>query len=85
MVLKDSGEFLPFDALDRKRYLFTYKPTKIFRQTFEIQDVDENAAEYVPMYLLASDRIDVSHLYFPTFDIEVSGNSAVTDRYRSFP
>lgn len=81
VVLKDSGEFLPFDALDRKRYLFTYKPTKIFRQTFEIQDVDENAAEYVPMYLLASDRIDVSHLYFPTFDIEVSGNSAVTDRY----
>ncbi len=85
VVLKDSGEFLPFDALDRKRYFFTYKPAKIFRQTFEIQDVDENAAAYVPGYLLASDRIDVSHLYFPTFDIEVSGNSVVTDRYRSFP
>ena len=64
VVLKDSGQFLPFDALDRKRYFFTYKPAKIFRQTFEIQDVNENAAEYVPGYLLASDRIDVSHLGF---------------------
>lgn len=85
VVLKDSGQFLPFDALDRKRYFFTYKPAKIFRQTFEIQDVNENAAEYVPGYLLASDRIDVSHLYFPTFDVDVAGDPEVTDRYRSFP
>ncbi len=85
VVLKDSGEFLPFDALDRKRYLFTYKPAKIFRQTFEIQNIDHDAIEYVPGYLLAPDRMDVSHLYFPAFDIDVTGYDAVTEKYASYP
>ena len=85
VVLKDSGEFLPFDALDRKRYLFTYKPAKIFRQTFEIQNIDHDAIDYVPGYLLAPDRMDVSHLYFPTFDVEVVGYDAVAERYASYP
>lgn len=72
-VLKDSGAFLAFDALDRKKMKLAYKPAKIYRQTFEIQTINKEAKEFVPTYLLNPNRLDVSHLYFNTYDVEIKG------------
>lgn len=82
-VLKDSGAFLAFDALDRKKMKLAYKPAKIYRQTFETQVIDGNARKYVPDYMLNPNRMDVSHLYFNTYDVEIKGSDM--KQYKNYP
>ncbi len=83
-LLNDSGQVV-FDALGRDRFKFRYKPTKIYRRTYEMQSFDEQARDFVPGYLLLRNSIDVSHLYFPTHQVQVKGKDDVVQTYKNYP
>lgn len=84
VALKDSGQ-VAFDALGKKQLKFSYKPTKIYRRTYELQSINEHARAFVPNYLLASDCIDVSNLYFPVHQVQVKGEDEVVRIYKNYP
>jgi hypothetical protein len=72
-ILLDSGKIFPFDALERRKLEFTYKPSKIFRETFSYK-LDKNYKDKineVPANLLKYNEIDVTNEYVNAYDITI--------------
>lgn len=73
VLMLDSGKIYPFDALGTKPMEFSYKPTKIFRQTYGHYS-DENLKldkEQVPSQFVNANMKDVTEEYGHAFDVEV--------------
>lgn len=73
VLLLKNNEMYPFDALDRKKLEFTYKPAKIFRKTFSSPNTElvKKWEKEVPISIIKPNEIDVTDLYCKTYDIKV--------------
>ena len=73
VILLDSGKIFPFDALERRKLEFSYKPAKIFRTTFSYK-TDNNYLKLmkdIPAGLMINNEIDVTNEYINAFDVSI--------------
>ncbi|MDL2241283.1 transglutaminase-like domain-containing protein [Bacteroidales bacterium OttesenSCG-928-L03] len=70
-IEKDS--IFPFDALAKKKLIFSYKPAKIFRKTFsyDVQDFHGVKPNDLPASFLTFDEKDVTHEYVSAYDVTI--------------
>lgn len=70
VLLLDSCKTYAFDALGSKQEKMAYKPSKVFRKTFEIQ-LDVPATSELPPIVCRRDCRDVTEQYGKTYDVAV--------------
>lgn len=73
VLMLDSGRIFPFDAFGIDRLEFAYKPAKIFRKMYSLNNITEEipSLKDVPGWLLSPDELDVTTQYGDTYDISV--------------
>ena len=71
--MSDSGQFIPFNALNRIVEEFPYQPAKIFRKSFRYDDtrLKDLDREDVPAEFFNAGETDVTALYGNTYSISV--------------
>jgi hypothetical protein len=72
-VLLTGDSILPFDAFDKRRIKFAYKPAKIFRKTYGLNHENIKLLKKYPYLksMIHIDEIDVTHQYVPSYTIAV--------------
>ncbi len=73
VLMLDSGRIFPFDSFGINRLEFAYKPAKIFRRMYSLNNISEEipSLKDVPGWLLCSDEMDVTSQYGDTYDISI--------------
>lgn len=82
VIIQKDGKAFPFDALDRKRLIFVYKPAKIFRKTFS-NAVSVPDTKEIPSGMVVPDEKDVTNEYVKSYDVTIPVNYP-NDRYKSY-
>lgn len=73
VLMLDNTKTLPFDALDKRRIKFAYKPSKIFRKTYSLNfDIVRQLNDTdVPQSFFVLDEKDVTDEYVKAYDISI--------------
>jgi len=73
VLMLDSGRTLPFDALDKSKLEFVYKPAKIFRKTYSYNLELTKDMDYrdVPKSVVNIGENDVTNEYCKAYNLEI--------------